>query len=90
MRVPPQSSLRRTILAPRDGVLLFMDNRRIARLAKLAGAPHAKAAGIDLHVRLGETVTAGAPLCTLHAEAQGEFDYAWAYAQANADMFAIT
>ena len=52
------------------------DNRRLAKLAKLAGAPRARAAGLDLHVRVGELVAPGQPLFTLHAEAPGELEYA--------------
>jgi thymidine phosphorylase len=89
MRTPPVSSHRKIIAATRDGAVLSIDNRRIARLAKLAGAPQAKAAGIELHVRLGERVSAGTPLCTLHAEAAGELAYALSYADANADIFGI-
>jgi thymidine phosphorylase len=36
-------------------------------LAKLAGAPKAASAGIDLHVRLGDFVERRQPLFTLHA-----------------------
>jgi thymidine phosphorylase len=67
-----------------------MDNRRIGRLAKLAGAPEDKAAGLELHVRLGDRVQSGSPLCTVHAEAEGELAYAMAYASANPDIFRIT
>ena len=35
-----------------------IDNRKLARLAKLAGAPDDKAAGVDLHVRSATSVTA--------------------------------
>ncbi|MBL8507328.1 MAG: thymidine phosphorylase, partial [Chitinimonas sp.] len=55
-------------------------SRTLARIAKLAGAPQSKAAGLDLHVRLGDTVMAGQPLFTIHAEAPGELRYAQAYA----------
>ncbi|MCP6757153.1 thymidine phosphorylase, partial [Klebsiella pneumoniae] len=56
-----------------------MDNRRLARIAKLAGAPRAPAAGLDLHVRLNERVETGQPLFTLHAETPGELAYALAF-----------
>ena len=52
----------------------------IARLAKLAGAPDDKAAGVDLHVRLGDLVASGQPLCTVHAESPGELAYAFDFA----------
>jgi thymidine phosphorylase len=89
MRIPPSAQYRKEIIADREGALMEIDNRRIARLAKLAGAPSDKAAGIVLHVRLGDQITRGMPLCTLHAEAQGELDYALSYSEANSDIFRI-
>lgn len=78
-RVLPEAPLRHTIMATRQGRVLGVDCRRLGRLAKLAGAPGAGAAGILLHVRLGDTVVAGQPLFTLHAESQGELRYALDY-----------
>lgn len=89
MRTPPLASQRRPLLAPMAGRVAAIDNRRIARLAKLAGAPDSKAAGIELHVRLGDSIAAGAPLCTLHAESPGELSYALGYADSNRDIFRI-
>jgi len=48
-------------------------------LCDLAGAPGAPTAGLDLHVKLGDEVTAGMPLFTLHAQARGELTYAQNY-----------
>jgi thymidine phosphorylase len=79
MRRPPHSPHHRPIVAARDGTIREIDNRRLARIAKLAGAPDAKAAGIELHVRLGTHVVKGQPLFTLHAETLGEFNYALDY-----------
>ena len=56
---------------------------------KLAGAPDDKAAGVELHVKLGEQVIAGQPLCTVHAEAPGELTYALDYAAKNESMFDV-
>jgi thymidine phosphorylase len=89
MREPPVSRHRRPLLADRPGRVVEIDNRKIARLAKLAGAPEAKAAGVDLHVRLGSLVAAGEPLCTLHAQAPGELAYALQYALANPGIVRI-
>lgn len=89
MRTPPTSKCRQILTASSDGVVSAIDNRRIARLAKLAGAPQDKAAGIELHVRLGDRVVQGAPLFTLHAEAEGELAYALNYADSNADIVRI-
>ena len=57
--------------------------------AQLAGAPDDPAAGIVLHVRLGDGVVAGAPLVTVHAQAPGQLAYALDYAAANPDIFEI-
>ncbi len=89
MRKPPVSKHRQPLLAARTGRIVAIDNRKIAKLAKLAGAPEAKAAGIELHVRLGRTVSVGEPLCTLHAEAPGELAYALSYAAANPGLISI-
>lgn len=76
MKVPPVAAHTRTLLAPRRGVVAMLNNRVISRLASLAGAPNAPAAGIGMHVRLGDVVDLGQPLMTLHAEAMGELEYA--------------
>ena len=89
MRVPPMSRQQRPLLAERSGRVHAIDNRRIARLAKLAGAPDDKAAGVDLHVAIGDPVESGQPLCTVHAESPGELAYAFDYAAANRDIVVI-
>jgi thymidine phosphorylase len=67
------------IEAPHDGVVKRIDNRRLAKVAKLAGAPEDAAAGLDLHIRIGDTVTKGEPLYTIHADSEGEREYALDY-----------
>lgn len=89
MRVPPRASLRRHWLAPHAGCLVHINNRKLAKVAKLAGAPDRKAAGIVCHVRLGDAVVAGQPLVTVHSEATGELEYALDYAAANLDTFGV-
>ena len=89
MRVPTKSTDIKPLLAERTGRVISIDNRRVSRLAKLAGAPEDKAAGVELHVRLGATIAEGQPLCSVHAESPGELDYALGYAEANKDIFLI-
>ncbi|HUJ48362.1 MAG TPA: thymidine phosphorylase family protein [Rhizomicrobium sp.] len=90
MRVPKLAEHRHDLPATRSGRLGAIDNRRIARLAKLAGAPEGKGAGVRLHVHLADDVVAGQPLCTVYAEAPGELEYALAYARTNPDIFVIS
>ncbi len=89
MRTPPVAPLRRDWLAPHSGVVDHINNRKLSRLAKLAGAPDDKAAGLELHVRIGDVITVGQPLVTVHAETEGELGYAMEYAHANPDMFGL-
>jgi thymidine phosphorylase len=89
MRTPPIAPLRQDVCAPRSGVLEHINNRKLSRLAKLAGAPDDKAAGVELHVRLGESVAAGEALATVHADSVGELEYAMEFARANGDMFGV-
>ena len=60
-----------------------IDNRVLAKIAKLAGAPGAKAAGLELHTPLGTQVEKGMPLFTVHAESRGELAYALEYVRAH-------
>ena len=89
MREPGVAPFTRTVVAPVAGRVTAIDNRRLARIGKLSGAPGAPAAGLDLHVRLGARVAAGQPLYTLHAEARGELEYALSYARLNPDVIAL-
>lgn len=79
LRSPPMARYKHEIQALSDGSIAAMDNRLLSRLAKLAGAPAAPAAGVDLHVTIGQHIRSGQPLFTLHAETAGELDYALAY-----------
>jgi thymidine phosphorylase len=79
LREPPRAAHTAVVAAPEAGRIGAIDNRRLARAAKLAGAPRDAAAGAVIHVRLDDTVQAGQPLFTLHANAPGELAYAEAY-----------
>jgi thymidine phosphorylase len=76
MREPPTASFSRDFVAPQAGRVKAIDNRKLARVAKLAGAPRSPAAGLELQVKTGERVEHGQPLFTLHAQAPGELAYA--------------
>ena len=79
LREPGVAPLRDVVLAEQAGYVSSIDNRRLSRIAKLAGAPGAPTAGLSLHVKLGDHVQFGQPLFTLHAEAPGELAYAKRY-----------
>lgn len=79
MRIPGRAEHTCDVPAASAGVVESVDNRRLAKAAKLAGAPRALTAGLMLEVRPGERVQRGQPLFTLHAESPGELRYAREY-----------
>jgi thymidine phosphorylase len=89
MKTPPTSAHRADVAAADAGTIVAVDNRRLARTAKLAGAPGAAAAGVDFHVRVGDTVERGQPLFTVHAESPGELAYASEYLTSHPDIVSI-
>ena len=89
LRQPPVAAYTTVVPAPHGGRIVAIDNRRMATLAKLAGAPAAPAAGISLQVRVGADIAAGQPLLTLHAETAGELAYAAAYALAQESIVTV-
>lgn len=80
LREPPRAAFARPFESLRAGRVTRIDNRRLARVAKLAGAPRDPAAGLELQVRLESWVEVGQPLFTVHAESAGQVEYALAYA----------
>jgi len=89
MRVPRIAPYHRVIASTAAGIVTSLDNRRLAKIAKLAGAPEDNAAGLELHVRLGDSVDPRQPLYTIHSESPGELAYALNYARANAGTVGI-
>jgi thymidine phosphorylase len=79
----------RPVLATGEGQVRAVDNRRLAKIAKLAGAPANASAGIDCRLRIGHRVQAGEPLFDVHAHTPGELDYALAYAATHPDIFSL-
>lgn len=56
-----------------------IDNRRLAKAAKLSGAPSRQGAGVLLHCKTGQQMAAGEPVFTLYAEPSGELNYSKMY-----------
>lgn len=81
LREPPVAEHRHEVTAARTGTVTAIDNRKLARAAKLAGAPDAPAAGLDFRAPLGTTIERGQPLFVLHAETPGEMRYALEYVE---------
>lgn len=88
MKSLPMANFQHPEAASSTGILQAIDNRKLARLAKLAGAPSTAAAGLRLHKRVGEHLEQGEPLFTLFSDTEGELQYALAYYR-QANIFTI-
>lgn len=77
------------ITARHAGVVTTVDNRQLSRVAKLAGAPLAKRAGVVFESPIGTVVGAGQPLFTIYAESPGELEYAFEYANRFPDIVCV-
>jgi thymidine phosphorylase len=71
------------IPASRDGVVGAIDCLRLNRLARTAGAPIDKGAGIKVFKKIGDRIEQGEPLYRIYAFEQSEFDLAVAAAKLN-------
>ncbi len=64
------------VKAGADGVVTGIDNYLLARLARYAGAPMDKGAGVDLFKKLGDPVKKGEPLYRVHAQFPADEQFA--------------
>ncbi|GAB3040500.1 thymidine phosphorylase family protein [Oleiagrimonas citrea] len=76
LREPGRAPFTRVIPALHAGTVSRIDNRLLAQVARLAGAPQAGTAGVYLEAHVGVAVERGQPLFTVHAESRGELEYA--------------
>ncbi|MCU0926785.1 MAG: thymidine phosphorylase family protein [Hydrogenophaga sp.] len=73
---PALGALTMVVTAPASGMVTGIDNLQIAQIARLAGAPKVKSAGVDLRAKLGDTVKAGDELYRVHASYPADLDFA--------------
>lgn len=64
------------VLSPKGGVVVDIDNLQMANIARFAGAPMDKGAGVDLFKKLGDKVNKGEPLYRIHAQFPSDFNFA--------------
>lgn len=70
------SSSGHEVTAACDGVVQSIDCLRIARVARMAGAPAFKSAGVDLLRKVGDPVRQGEPLYRIHATLPTDLGFA--------------
>jgi len=65
-----------TFTAATSGYITGIHNKAITEIARQAGAPEDKGAGIKLYVKVGEKIKEGDPLFTIHAESEARLEQA--------------
>jgi len=64
------------ILAPSGGYIVAFYNKRIVEIARIAGAPADKKAGVIIHKKMGEIVKKGEPLMSICSSTGSDLDRA--------------
>jgi thymidine phosphorylase len=89
LKTPPKAEYIYQVKAENEGKVSFIDNRKIAKIAKLAGAPGASSAGVLMHVALDQIVERGETVFEIHAESEGELSYSLGYLSDNENVIQI-
>jgi thymidine phosphorylase len=77
------------VASPGDGFVEAIDCLRLNRLARTAGAPIDKGAGIKIFKKIGDRVARGEPLYRIYAYDASEFDLAVAASKADAGYVVV-
>lgn len=80
-REPPSARFTYDVVATHSGKVIEIDNRNLALVAKLAGAPHDPAAGIEFFAKQNMSIEKGETLYRIHAITKGGLNYSIAFAR---------
>ncbi|MDH5328069.1 MAG: thymidine phosphorylase family protein [Gammaproteobacteria bacterium] len=69
------------VVAGKTGYVVAINNFQMSKIARLAGAPMDKGAGVDLFKKLGDPVEADTVVYRIHAQFPADFHFACALAQ---------
>lgn len=69
------------VKAEDDGTVLWINNKHIAQIAKQAGAPREKGAGVLLKTKLGQHIRKGESLFEIYSERSTKLQAAWELAE---------
>ena len=86
---PKFAKYKMEILSTKNGTVKEIDNRRLAKIAKLAGAPRSPSAGIYFCAPLGTKVVMQQLLYVIYSEAEGELNYALEYIKSSSPIIQI-
>ena len=86
---PTFAKFRHDICSNISGTVTSIDNRKIARVAKIAGAPDHPSAGVKFFSPLGKIVKKGDVLYTIFTETSGEMNYVLQYVDIEKNIITI-
>ncbi|MDK2892130.1 AMP phosphorylase [Methanohalophilus sp.] len=69
------------LVSPATGYVIEFRNKRIVQIARVAGAPNDKGAGVLIHKKHGEVVKKGEPILTIYADKEKKLEDALKNAQ---------
>ncbi len=81
-------NVRYDFISKKSGTVREISNRAISKVARVAGAPDDKGAGIYLHKHIGDKVKRGEPLYTIYCHNKGKLAFA-KYAIEKLDGFIV-
>jgi len=61
---------KKNIIVKSDGKIIEIDNKKINSLARIAGSPLDKAAGLYLYKHVGERINTGEKIVTIYSESR--------------------
>lgn len=86
---PTLANYKYDIISQNEGTVKFIDSRKLARIAKLAGAPKSPRAGIQFHAPLGKIINTGDLLYSVYTDSTGELEYVKSYLSNLNDLIII-
>lgn len=86
---PGFAKFRFDVLSEKAGTVKEIDNRKLARIAKLAGAPRSSRSGIRYNAPLDSRVAKGDTMFSIYADTRGELEYALGYLKSINDLIVI-
>lgn len=76
---PTLAAYKHDVISLKAGTVKSIDNRKLARIAKLAGAPKSPRAGMQFISPIGKTIKTGDVLFSVFADTTGELEYVKEY-----------
>lgn len=76
-------SITHDVMAKRAGYITSIDNLALARIARLAGAPMDKGAGVYVLKKIGDKVNEGEPLYRIHSQFPADMQFALKWSESH-------